>query len=61
MRLTRATLEVLRPGVEAPAGAVVTATQAVRRRDDLEALAFRVAFRVVLLVVAVTLGAAPLV
>jgi hypothetical protein len=61
MELTGPTIEVLGRGGDVVGGAVVPVAPRVRGRDEFEALGLLLAVLVVLLVVAMTLGAAPLI
>ena len=61
MELTGTTIEVRERGGDVVGSAVVPVAQRVRRHDDFEVLGLLPAVLVVLLVLTVTFGAAPLI
>ena len=60
MQLTGPTIEVRERGGDVVGSAVALIARRVRRRDEFEALSLLLAVLVVLFVLAVTMGAAPL-
>ena len=60
MELTGATIEVREGGGDVAGSAAAPVARRVRRRDEFEALSLLLAVLVVLFVLAVTMGAAPL-
>ena len=61
MELTGPTIEVRERGGDVVGSAVALVARRVRRRDEFEAIGLLLAVLVVLLVLTVTLGAAPLI